>query len=535
MTSVVDNEYILYLRRYGIIGLMCYLSFFLAPWILAVRVLWRFGKNKAAESSRGSPLPTSLLPAAAYAVVLPSVFVFNIMAGIFYNLQVMTFFLVFFGLVYNSLIVSGGKDQGESKSESKNTEDFEEHGDLKILVISHMYPTCANPVAGIFVQGQTHALVDARVEAVVINPIPWVPIFLWWHPRWRGYAQIPRVEKDRGITVLHPRYLEFPKGFLFASMADRYYWGVNATVDKLLEEWRPDIIQAHVAFPDGVAAARFREKYGIPVVVTIHGMDFFITMRRGLACKRGVKQALIKADRVVLVSEALKENFGIEEWINDIEKCRVIYNGARVGNVLSSQTPNEAVEESQADAKRGTPLLLTVGFLNKPKGHAYVLRALPDLLKNFPKLVYRIVGDGSERSELERLVEELEIQAHVAFLGELRHEEAMCEMAACDIMVMPSWNEGFGVVYLEAMAHGKPVIGTQGEGAAKLIEREKVGLTVPAQDAAAITHAVYEILSNRELAQAMGQRGREVVAAQFTWSHNAEQMLNLYNEMLEDS
>lgn len=103
MTSVVDNEYLLYLRRYGAIGLTVYLSFFLTPWFAAVRALRSAGKNSAATPTRGAPLPVALLPAAAYAVLLPSIFLFSMMAGIFYNLQVMTFLAVLMGLVYNSL------------------------------------------------------------------------------------------------------------------------------------------------------------------------------------------------------------------------------------------------------------------------------------------------------------------------------------------------------------------------------------------------------------------------------------------------
>lgn len=403
---------------------------------------------------------------------------------------------------------------------------------MKVLIISHMYPSPANPISGIFVQKQTEALVAGGVEAVLINPVPWAPFFLRWHLRWRRYAQISHRERapGQGFTVLHPRYLEFPQGFLFASMAARYYSGMAATVRRLLKKWRPDVIHAHVAFPDGAAAVRLGKEYGIPVVVTVHGMDFLITMQRSEACKHGVQQALNKADRVILVSETLKDNFGIEEWIGRLDKCQVIYNGVNLTDIV---TNDRLVTQAGRDSQSAF-VLLTVGHLNKKKAHAYVLQALPDLLRCFPKLTYRIVGDGEERGELERLINSLGLRSQVVLLGRLNHQETMAEMAACDIMLLPSWDEGFGIVYLEAMAHGKPVIGTQGEGAARLIEREQVGLTVPARDVAAIADAACKLLSNGELAQAMGQRGREVVLTQFTWSLNAERTLGLYNEMLKE-
>ncbi|MCL1851861.1 MAG: glycosyltransferase [Peptococcaceae bacterium] len=400
---------------------------------------------------------------------------------------------------------------------------------MKVLVISHMYPSQEIPVSGIFVRKQTEALVGAGVEAVVINPVPWAPFFLRWHPRWRRYANALRREENRGGTVLRPRYVEFPKGFLFASTPGRYYRGMAPTLRNLLKEWRPDIIHAHVAFPDGAAAVRFGEEYGIPVVVTVHGMDFLATLKRGPACERCVKQTLVKADRVILVSEVLRENFGLEQWIDDVKKCRVIYNGVHLDDVITSKQVDVS-----GDGSRFAPVLLTVGNLTPKKGQAYVLKALPALLEHFPHLIYKIVGDGEERSKLEHLADELEVREHVSFLGALSHQEAMREMADCDVMVMPSWDEGFGIVYLEAMAHGKPVIGTQGEGAAGLIEKEDVGLTVPAGDAAAIARASNRILSSRELACAMGQRGQEIVSQQLTWNHNAERTMDLYQDVLKD-
>ena len=410
---------------------------------------------------------------------------------------------------------------------------------MKVLIISHMYPSNANPAAGVFVRKQTEALVAAGVEAVIINPVPWAPFFLCWNPRWRRYAQIPDMEKDGAVPVYHPRYLEFPKGFLFASTAGRYYSGMAAVLHGLFEKWRPDVIQAHVAFPDGAAAIRFGEEYVIPVVVTVHGMDFLKTLQRGPACERGVKQALNKADRVILVSDTLRENFGIDQWMEDPDKCRVIYNGVNLTDIVT--TDRQAAQSGDfghatrtVDIGQASPVLLTVGNLNKKKAHAYVLKALPDLLRRFPQLVYRIVGEGEERGRLERMTDELGLRARVVFLGGLSHEEAMAEMAACTLMALPSWDEGFGIVYLEAMAHGKPVIGTQGEGAAGLIERENVGLTVPARDSAAIARAACEILGDKEIARAMGQRGREAIRTQFTWSLNAKRTLSLYEEVLKE-
>jgi O-antigen ligase len=99
MTTLVDNEYALYARRYGFVGLAIYLAFFLTPFILGLKFL----KKRIKLKGRGAPLDRPAWFVAAYVAVLPSVFVFNFLAGVFYNLQIMTIFAIAMGLVYNSL------------------------------------------------------------------------------------------------------------------------------------------------------------------------------------------------------------------------------------------------------------------------------------------------------------------------------------------------------------------------------------------------------------------------------------------------
>lgn len=405
---------------------------------------------------------------------------------------------------------------------------------MRILVISHMYPTKANPLSGIFVRKQAEALLGCGAEVTLVNPTPWVPSFFKGRTRWGNYAEIPSCEMYRGMEVYHPRVVELPKGYLFAHYPKSYILGMSRTVDRLFREKRFDLIHAHVAHPDGAAAVHFGEKYNLPVVVTIHGQDFAHTLKRSPRCARSVKDTLGKADKVILVSDKLRYSYGLEEWADDLSKYEVIYNGVHLEDIAGIQDNSRKTSAGvNREAKPGGPVLLTVGFLREPKGHTYVLEALPRLLAKYPNLVYRIVGDGAERKKLEELTSRLGLKDHVEFKGSLPHDRAMQEMAKCDIFVMPSWNEAFGVVYLEAMAHGKPVIGTKGEGIAPLIEKEGVGLTVPPRDSEAVARAVDKLLGVPQQAGEMGERGRKLVRSKFTWEHNARRTLDVYREAID--
>jgi teichuronic acid biosynthesis glycosyltransferase TuaC len=108
-------------------------------------------------------------------------------------------------------------------------------------------------------------------------------------------------------------------------------------------------------------------------------------------------------------------------------------------------------------------------------------------------------------------------------------------MAACDIFTLPSWNEGFGIVYLEAMACGKPVIGCQGEGIEDFVEHGRTGLLAKPKDVDSLFEALEFLISRPHEAEAMGVQARKLVFENYTWAKNAEKIIKLYEEVINDA
>ena len=393
---------------------------------------------------------------------------------------------------------------------------------MRVLVLSHMYPNQVNPLGGIFVRQQAEALAGLGVDVRVVAPVPWVPGWFRGIGRWGGYAGVPAVEPGGQFPVFHPRILELPRSLGFEYYPHTYAWGARDVLEQQLRQGI-DLIHAHVAHPDGAAAVKLARQHQIPVVVTIHGQDFAYTLTRSRKCRESVLATLREAAAVILVSAKLRDRYGLETWADDLAKYRVIYNGVNLEDVEEDRAGRANVDEDRR-------ILLSVGFLRPDKGHAVVLRALTELVPEFPGLLYRIVGDGAERPRLVQLTAGLGLNEHVEFLGSLPHRAAMRQMAQCEIFVLPSWREAFGVVYLEAMAHGKPVIGTQGEGIAEILDKEEVGLAVVPQDSDSLVEALRRLLRDREKGRTMGERGRELVRTQFTWAVNARRVVATYEE-----
>ncbi len=393
---------------------------------------------------------------------------------------------------------------------------------MRVLIISHMYPNKVSPLSGIFVQHQAEALARAGAEPTVLAPVPWVPELLGGYTKWGGYPDVPQVETQRGVKVYHPRVLEFPRSALFEFYPWTFALGMKAAFQRIVNQGI-DLIHAHVAHPDGAAALQLARRYSLPVVVTIHGQDFAYTVHRSKLCASSVRSTLQQASKVILVSRKLQTGSGLENWGVPLDKFQVIYNGINLAAVRE--------EKPRADSRI---ILLSVGFLRPDKGHAVVLQSLAEVIRQFPQVLYRIVGEGSEQQKLQGMVRELGLENHVEFLGSLPHPEAMQQISECDVFVLPSWREAFGVVYLEAMAHGKPIIGTEGEGIAEILQAEPVGIAVPPRDPHSLTQAILTLAGSPDLRRGMGKRGRELAWDKFSWEHNAQQTFALYQTVVAD-
>jgi phosphatidylinositol alpha-1,6-mannosyltransferase len=161
-----------------------------------------------------------------------------------------------------------------------------------------------------------------------------------------------------------------------------------------------------------------------------------------------------------------------------------------------------------------------------------VLRALPRIAQAIPQVQYVIVGRGEELASLKALAQSLGVATRVVFAGEVSDQELAVYYAACDLFIMPNRQldadiEGFGMVFLEAGAAGKPVIGGISGGTDDAIVHEVTGFRVDGTDVDAIAAAVVSLLTDTVKAKAMGEAGRRRVEREFTWEVVVEQTRQL--------
>lgn len=281
---------------------------------------------------------------------------------------------------------------------------------------------------------------------------------------------------------------------------------------KLFSDFQPDVIHAHTLGVESEFGAWLKSKLHCPLVVTTHGTDTFGPYTFGN--KGMLKRYADKADQVICVSSLLKKcllDCGVTAPMN------VILNGFHVRHIPKTV---EKVPYSMVQA----------GYLVERKKADITIRAYAKLSRQYPELTLEIIGSGDQLDRYRNLCKELGVTDGVRFRGFLPNEETLAEMAKAQFFCMPSVREGFGIVYLEAMASGCITIGTEGEGIADLIENGKNGFLVPPEDPEAIARVVEWCLEHPEESEAVAQQGRRD-ALSLTWERNAAQYIDLFGRM----
>lgn len=357
---------------------------------------------------------------------------------------------------------------------------------MKILTFTTLFPNAEEPQHGIFVKTRLlHYLQHHDAEVRVIAPVPYSPPIGPAH--WRRYREIPATETIDGIEVEHPRFLAIPgigDGFRARIMAA----SLKQTLLKTVRTFRPDILDVHYAYPEGVAAWRLRPALEralgrrLPMTLTCRGTDLNLWPTiKGAGAE--IRETLKGVDKVITVSDALRQK-ALELGCSP-DRAKTLRNG------VDSQLFSPG-DQALARKKLGLPvrgrIALMVGNLVELKGQHLLIEALSRLRREQPGADWHLllVGKGENRDKLEAQAGGLGLAAEVIMPGGQPAKSLPDWYRAADVLVLASSREGWPNVLLEAFASGLPVIGTPVGGvpeifgtcpAARLAERNVDALT----------------------------------------------------------
>ncbi len=359
----------------------------------------------------------------------------------------------------------------------------------RILVLSSLFPNPGAPQAGVFIRERMFR-VGKELPLRVVAPVAWFPcqqVLQKIKPHFRPFKSVS--EQLDGISVARPRFLCFPG--IFKSLD-----GVLMALSIFPMLWRQrrefDVIDAHFAYPDGLAACILGKLLNKKVVVTLRGTE--IPHSKKWLLRKQLQWVFRLSDRIFSVSDSLRQHalrLGC-----DSEKARVIGNGVDTRKFYP-------LPKAECRARLGLnsdqPVIISVGALVERKGFHRVLEQLPALLEAHSELCYLIVGGGSTEGNIEAQLKEqvvrLGLQDQVRFVGALPPDQLKSVLSAADLFVLATSNEGWANVFLEAMACGLPVITTDVGGNSEVVCDEKLGAIVPFGKSDKLSQAINDALS----------------------------------------
>lgn len=389
----------------------------------------------------------------------------------------------------------------------------------KLLVATGFWPSISNSISGIFVVQQVAALARQGLRVTVLTARAFGrTTSRLLSPSELGLPTDAVNLIDVSVARLPEKLAKFP-GCL---AANAYFLGDRLAVQirKMIREG--DVFKGcivHGARYMGLSLPYWRALIDGSVVFVLHGVDPVLADQRvARRLKPAFRRAVNAVEKVVVVGRPLIPHalsLGVPK-----RKVDVVLNGCELPE-RSTVTP---YQHEKGNVRR----VVSVSNLVEWKGIDLNLRALAKLRDRRPDLAweYRIVGDGPERGCLHALAERLGLTRQVNFLGRITYEDTMREMAEADVFSLPSWGEAFGIVYLEAMAQMRPVIGCLSNGPADFITQEREGVLVTPHEVDELSNALERLIDNPELCRRMGIRGR-ATAEGLSWDVNAKRMLEL--------
>jgi glycosyltransferase involved in cell wall biosynthesis len=321
-------------------------------------------------------------------------------------------------------------------------------------------------------------------------------------------------------------------------------WIFNQTISRSVAKIKADLYEAHAVSGYAFLRALRRKTRKVPFIQTVHGVlaDEYLQVVKTarLSLRERIANFLMwqlskleaetarNADIVVTVSHYSKKRI-VQLYGVDEAKIRVVPNGV---DPEKFKPKPAAIEVRQLSGLEGKQAVLFVGRLIPRKGLNFLVEAAKTVVKENADTAFVIVGNGPLRSKLKSRLETLGLSKNFLFIGDVKENVLVSVFNRADVFVLPSIQEGQGIVLLEAQSSAKPVVAFNVGGVQEAIANGKSGLLVEKGNSSELAEAIVKLLSNQSLRENMGAEGRKFVLRNFTWDLCAEKMLHIYREAL---
>lgn len=392
----------------------------------------------------------------------------------------------------------------------------------RVLVLSKSYPNPVFDVLGLWVEGLVRHSANF-CEPRVISPVQYCPPLPGLPDYYTRLRTIPRKRHLNGIEVWHPRFFTGPGYSLHSIESIAYYLAVRALTQRLRREFPFDLIHAHFTYPDGVVAVRLGKRFGVPVIITEQN-PWGAWVDENAIVRRQSVWAARECTFHIAISRAVRDS--ITRLAGESEKLRVIPDAVD-GSIFTlpekecPKIPNQIVFVGAIRPVKGVDVLLNS------------LRLLADWGRDV-RLV--LVGESyfkgyqKEYARLQQMARDLGLADRVRFVGKQPLPELVRCVQESSLLVLPSRAESFGMVLVEALACGTPVVATRCGGPEDIVT-QTTGVLVPREDPKALARGIAEVLDRRDAYDPSRLRAHAI--DRFGMESVGRRLANLYRETLD--
>ncbi|MBA2869076.1 glycosyltransferase [Methanococcus maripaludis] len=362
-----------------------------------------------------------------------------------------------------------------------------------------------------------------NVEVLVrSNPIAEIANYIPIHSldRFKLSAKIDKKDSPSNVSICSTPIVYAPIDLEYKKLGERHFKEVEKSLKK--NNIKFDIVHSHFTWSAGYVGAKLKEKYDIPFIVTAHGYDIYHLPFKDEDWKKRIEYVLNSADHIITVSN---NNLECIKKLDVKTPVSVIPNGY---NNKIFYPMNKLDCRSKLGIPSNKKIIVSVGNLAEIKGHKYLISALSEVIKTKKDVYCYIVGEGALKNKLQKQIDKLNLNDNVKLVGAKPHDEIPIWMNAADLFVLPSLKESFGVVTVEALACGKPVVSTYNGGSEEILISENYGLLCepknPEKLAENILNAIKKDWDNENISN---------YSKEFTWDRISKQILNAYKNVLK--
>ena len=374
------------------------------------------------------------------------------------------------------------------------------------------------------------ALKLAGIEVEVVSLTPTFPRWLariW--PAVNTYALCPPAARMAGVPVRYPRWLCYPikQTWRLLGFAPSFFLRIGwltarRQLLKTVEDFQPDVILANHSLVNGLVALKLKQLWGLPYITVDHEVGDFLGCRDNPRWLRVLQPVIKAAACSVTVSKTMQK---IAEQILPDGRFQTIYNGAGFAPC--------GLEALDRHIDKPDVRIFCCGNLYSRKDVPLLIQAFDQVWKEFPQATLRIAGAGPDRELIERLVSQLASRNQIRLMGSIEHQEVQREMLAADVFALVGWAEPFGVVFLEAMANGCPVVVSSDAGVAEILtDGENAVLTKP-RDLNSVVEALTSLCSCPKRRQSIARSAYALYNDSCQWNHRALEYISVLESAID--